>query len=30
MDNIERYHIYNETKNGTQINDKNTVKTNSI
>jgi len=30
MDTIERYHIYKETKNGTQINDKNTVKPNRI
>jgi len=30
MDTIERYHIYKETKNGSQINDKNTVKPNRI
>jgi len=30
MDTIERYHIYKETKIGTQINDKNTVKPNRI
>jgi len=30
MDTIERNHIYKETKNGTQINDKNTVKNNRI
>ena len=30
MDTIERYYIYNETKNGTQINNKNTVKPNRI
>jgi len=30
MDTIERYHMYKETKNGTQINDKNTVKPNRI
>ena len=30
MDTIERYHIYKETKNRNQINDKNTVKPNSI
>ena len=30
MDTIERYHIYKETKNGTQINDKNTEKPNRI
>jgi len=30
MDTIERYYIYSETKNGTQINDKNTVKPNGI
>ena len=30
MDAIERYYIYNEPKKGTQINDKNTVKSNRI
>jgi len=30
MDTIERYHIYKETKNGAQINDKNTMKPNTI
>ena len=30
MDTTERYHIYKETKNRNQINDKNTVKPNSI
>jgi len=30
MDTIEKYYIYNETKNGSQINDKNTVKPNRI
>jgi len=30
MDTIERYYIYNETKKGTQINFKNTVKPNRI
>ena len=30
IDNIERYNFYKETKNGTQIKDKNTVKTNKI
>jgi len=28
MDTIEKYHIYKETKNGNQINDKNTIKQN--
>jgi len=27
---MEKYYIYNETKNGSQINDKNTVKPNKI
>jgi len=30
VDTMERYYIYKETKNGTQINDKNTVKPNRI
>jgi len=30
MDTIEKYYIYNETKNGNQINYKNTVKQNRI
>ena len=30
MDTIEKYYIYKETKNGNQINDKNTVKQNKI
>jgi len=30
MDTIERNHIYKETKNGTQTNDKNTVNPNRI
>jgi len=30
MDTIEKYHIYKETKNYNQINDKNTVKLNKI
>ena len=30
MDTTERYHIYKETKNRNQINDKNTMKPNSI
>jgi len=30
MDTIEKYHIYKETKEGTQINDKNTIKPNKI
>ena len=30
MDTIEKYYIYKETKNGNQINDKNTVKPNKI
>jgi hypothetical protein len=30
MDTTERCHIYKETKNGNQINDKNTMKPNSI
>jgi len=30
MDTTARYYIYNETKNGTQINNENTVKPNRI
>jgi hypothetical protein len=30
MDTIERYYMYNETKKGTQINDKNTANPNRI
>jgi len=30
MDTIEKYYIYKETKNGNQINDKNTIKQNKI
>jgi len=30
MDTIEKFHIYKETKNSNQINDKNTVKPNII
>jgi len=30
MDTIEKYYIYKETKNGNQINDKNTIKQNRI
>jgi len=30
MDTIEKFYIYKETKNGNQINDKNTIKQNRI
>jgi len=30
MDTIEKYYTYKETKNGNQINDKNTIKQNKI
>jgi hypothetical protein len=30
MDTVEKFHIYKETRNNNQINDKNTVKPNAI
>jgi len=30
MDMVEKFHIYKETRNSNQINDKNTVKSNTI